>query len=155
MKFGLEVAPEKTRTMRFSRFHPSMRRRFTFVGFEFYWLEDRQGVPRVKRRTSRKKLQGACRRIKEWIKFNRHLPGREFFRRLSVRLRGHYQYYGVRGNSRSIYRFYEWAVGCAFKWLNRWGGSGSFTWADFTRGLDAVQLARPRITEVKRRRVFT
>lgn len=153
-KFGLEVAPEKTRTMRFSRFHPSMRRRFTFVGFEFYWLEDRQGIPRVKRRTSRKKLRAACRRIKEWIKFNRHLPGREFFRRLSVRLRGHYQYYGVRGNSRSIDRFYEWAVECAFKWLNRRGGGRSFTWAKFTRVLDAVQLARPRITEVRRRRVF-
>ncbi|MGF1615204.1 MAG: reverse transcriptase domain-containing protein [Gammaproteobacteria bacterium] len=33
-KFSLEVAPEKTQILRFSRFHPSMRRRFTFLGFE-------------------------------------------------------------------------------------------------------------------------
>ena len=66
--FNLEVAPEKTRILRFSRFHPSMKRRFTFLGFEFFWKEDRQGGPRVMRRTARKKLQGACRRIKEWIK---------------------------------------------------------------------------------------
>jgi RNA-directed DNA polymerase len=62
-KLGLEVAPEKTRILRFSRFHRSMKRRFTFLGFEFYWFEDREGALRVKRRTARKKLQGACRRI--------------------------------------------------------------------------------------------
>lgn len=35
-KFRLEVAPEKTQLLRFSRFHPSMRQRFTFLGFELY-----------------------------------------------------------------------------------------------------------------------
>jgi hypothetical protein len=24
-----------------------MKRRFTFLGFEFYWFEDREGTPRV------------------------------------------------------------------------------------------------------------
>src|SRR5207244_13614248 len=32
-KFNLEVAPEKTRQLRFSRFHPSMHRRVTFLVF--------------------------------------------------------------------------------------------------------------------------
>ena len=70
-KFHLEVAPNKTHILRFSRFHSSMTRRFVFLGFEFYWNKDRQGVARVMRRTARKKLQGACRRIKDWIKTNR------------------------------------------------------------------------------------
>jgi len=154
-KFKLEVAPEKTRILRFSRFHPSMKRRFTFLGFEFFWKEDRQGVVRVMRRTARKRLQGACRRMKEWIKQNRHLPGREFFQRLNARLRGHYTYYGVRGNSRALNRFFRWAMDCTFKWLNRRGGKRkSFTWEQFNQILDRVKIARPRITEVKRRRVF-
>jgi group II intron reverse transcriptase/maturase len=84
-KFNLQIAPEKTRLLRFSRFHPGMRRRFTFLGFEFYWMPDRQGVPRVTRRTARKKLQAACQRIKEWIKQHRHLPGQAFFQRLNAR----------------------------------------------------------------------
>ena len=63
-KFNLQVAPEKTRLLRFSRFHPGMQRRFTFLGFEFFWMPDRQGVPRVKRRTARKKLQAACQRTR-------------------------------------------------------------------------------------------
>ena len=154
-KFNLELAPEKTRLLRFSRFHPSMTRRFTFLGFEFFWKVDRKGTPRVTRRTSRKKLQAACRRVKEWIKFNRHMPAREFFKGLNLRLRGHYNYYGVRGNSYSLYRFYSWAKECAFKWLNRRGGKRrSFTWERFSQVLDCVQIARPRITEISRRRVM-
>lgn len=153
-KFNLEVAAQKSRILRFSRFHPSMRRRFSFLGFEFYWMLDRRGVSRVKRRTARRRLQAACRRIKEWIKCSRHLPGGEFFRWLNVRLRGHYNYYGVRGNSRLLYRFFNWAVECAFKWLNRRSWRRSYTWEQFNRVLELVPIARPRITEVKRRRVF-
>jgi len=154
-KFNLEVAPDKTNLLRFSRFHPSMKRRFTFLGFEFFWKMDRQEIPRVMRRTSRKKLQGACRRIKEWIKLNRHLREREFFKDLNSRLRGHYQYYGIRGNSESLYRFFNWAKGCVFKWLNRRGGKRrSFTGEKFTQLLDRVRIAKPRITETSRRRVM-
>ena len=132
-----------------------MKRRFTFLGFEFFWKEDRQGVPRVKRRTARKKLQSACKRIKEWIQANRHLPGKAFFNGLNARLRGHYRYYGVHGNSNALSRFFAWAMTCAFKWLNRRGGKRrSFSWARFTQILDAVPIERPRLTEVRSRRVY-
>jgi group II intron reverse transcriptase/maturase len=154
-KFNLRLAPDKTRLLRFSRFHPSMRRRFTFLGFEFFWKEDRKGTPRVMRRTARKRLQGACRRIKEWIQSSRHLLARDFFDGLNRRLRGHYNYYGVHGNSRSLYRFFDWAKQCTFKWLNRRGGKRrSFTWGRFTQLLELVQIAKPRITELSRRRVI-
>ena len=154
-KFHLQVAPEKTQRLRFSRFHPSLRQRFTFLGFELYGMPDRQGVPRGKRRTARKKLQAACRRMGEWITQPRHLPGREFFRRLNARLRGHYNYYGVQGNVRALTRFFDWAMECTLKGLNRRGGKRkSLTWEQFSPGLDRVKIARPRITEVKRRRVY-
>jgi len=150
-KFGLKVAPEKTQILRFSRFHPGMKRRFAFLGFEFYWYPDRQGTPRVKRRTARKKLLSACRRIKEWIKENRRLKGRQFIKELNRRLQGHYQYYGIRENGESLYRFYRWAKECAFKWLNRRGGKkSSFTWEAFTKALERLGMARPTITEPKR-----
>ena len=143
-KFGLDVAPEKTQVLRFSRFHPSMKRRFTFLGFELYWFPDRQGEMRVKHRTARKRLQSACRRIKEWIKDNRHLKGKQFIQELNRRLQGHYNYYGLRGNSESLYRFYKWAKQCAFK---------IFTWEAFERALDRLGIALPKITEVKRQHV--
>lgn len=155
-KFGLEVAPEKTQVLRFSRFHPSMTRRVTFLGFELFWFPDREGTPRVKRRTARKKLQGATQRIKDWIKGHRHLPGKAFIRGLNRRLVGHYHYYGLRGNSHDLWRFYQTAVECAFKWLNRRGGKRkSFTWQAFNRALARLNIAKPRITETPAaRRVF-
>jgi len=153
--FHLQVAPEQTHLRRFRRFHPSMKRRFTFLGFEFFWRPDRHGVSRVMRRTARKKLQAACQRLATWIKEHRHLPERDFFQRLNARLRGHYNSYGVRGNARSLTRFFRWAMDCTFKWLNRRGGKqSSYTWEQFARVLDRAKIARPRITEIKRRRVF-
>ena len=149
-KFGLEVAPEKTQVLRFSRFHPSIKRRVTFLGFELYWFCDRGGTPRVMRRTARKKLQGARQRVKEWIKRHRHLPGRVFIKELNRRLVGHYNYYGLRGNSRDLWGFYQTAVESAFKWLNRRGGKRkSFTWSVFNRALTKLGIARPRITETR------
>jgi len=154
-KCHLQVAPEKTPLRRFSRFHPSKKRRCTFLGFAFFWRPDRHGVPRVMRRTARKKRQAACQRLTEWIKQHRHLPGRAFFQRLNARLRGHYNSYGVRGNARSLTRLFHWAMDCTLKWLHRRGGKPrSDTWEQFTHMLDRVKVVRPRITEVPRRRVF-
>jgi RNA-directed DNA polymerase len=151
-KFGLTVAPEKTRILRFSRYPPSRDQRFNFLGFELHWCKDRKGIPRVKRRTARKKLQGACKRIKEWVKENRHLRIREFVEGLNRRLRGHYNYYGVRGNSQSLKKYYGWAIRNVFKWLNRRGGKrGSYTWAAFSKALKQLGVVSPRIVEQKQR----
>ena len=156
-KFCLSVAPEKTGMIRFSRFHPSRRRGIIFLGFETLWTKDKQGKPRVMQRTARKKLHGACRRIKDWIKENRHLKGIKFIKALNRRLHGHYNYYSVVGNLRSLWRFYSWAVECSFKWLNRRGGKRkSFTWKVFTKAIERLGLAKPKLPlATKRHLVFS
>jgi group II intron reverse transcriptase/maturase len=153
IKFGLEVSPEKTQILRFSRFHPTMRRRFTFLGFEFYWNNDRKGIPRVQRRTSRKKLQGILRNITEWIRKNRDLPERKFFQVINAKLRGHYNYYGVRGNSNSLWYYYYRVIDICFKWLNRRSQRRSYTWERFKCNLkEYYHIWKPRITEKKHQR---
>ena len=156
-KFGLSVAPEKTGMMRFSRFRPSRRRRIIFLGFETFWFIDKKGKPRVMQRTARKKLQGACRRIKDWIKLNRHLKGMKYITALNRRLRGHYNYYSVVGNLRSLWRFYSWAVECSFKWLNRRGGKrNSFCWKVFAQAIERLGIAKPKLPlATKQHRVFS
>ena len=70
---------------------------------------------------------------------------------------GHYNYYGLRGNSSDLWRFYQVAIESAFKWLNRRGGKrSSFTWAGFNHAQKRLGVARPRITEkaYARREVF-
>ena len=143
-KFSLDVAPEKIQMMKFSRFHPNMQRKITFLGFEIYWFYDRRGQPCIMQRTAPKKLQSACQRIKEWIREHKHLKGRSFIVALNRRLQVHYNYYSLRGNSNSLWRFYEWAVVCSFKWLNRRGGKrNSFTWGKFTKAIKRLGIARP------------
>ena len=154
--FNLTVAPEKTKIIRFSRFHPGMQRRIVFLGFETYWMKDANGTSRVEQRTARKKLQAACRRIKEWIKIKRHLKGRAFIEALNRRLRGHYNYYNIPGNLSSLGRFYNWVINCAFKWLNRRGGKRkSFGWKVFIQAIDRLGIAKPAMIMVNRKhRVF-
>ena len=107
--------------LRFSRLHPGLRRRFAFLGFELYWARDRRVDMHVMKRTSRKKLQMAKRRMKQWIRGNRHLPGRQFIKPPNRKLVGHYDYLGQRSNGDSVNSIYHHAIGCAYKCLNRRG----------------------------------
>ena len=45
--FNLQVAEEKTHCQGVSRFQPTLKNRFAFLGFEFYWSKDKGGVVRV------------------------------------------------------------------------------------------------------------
>ena len=69
---------------------------------------------------------------------------------------GHYNYYNIPGNLESIWRFYFWALECAFKWLNRRGGKRkSFTWKAFNKAIEILGIATPKMRIVNRRhRVF-
>jgi group II intron reverse transcriptase/maturase len=154
-RFKLSVAPEKTGLMRFSRYHPSRSRKIVFLGFESFWSTDRKGKPLVEQRTARKKLHAALRRIKEWVKLNRHLKGADYITALNRRLRGHYNYYGTVGNLQSLWRFYLWAVQCSYKWLNRRGGKrNSFNWKAFLRAIKLLKIAEPKVTARHKRRLM-
>ncbi len=149
-RFNLEIEPTKTQVLRFSRFHPSRRRSISFLGFEVFWFKDRSGTARAMRKTARKRQLAALRRMKEWIKSNRHLQKRLFFKALNAKLTGHYNYYYVRGNSRSVWGFYSQVIKFAFKWLNRRSQRKSHTWEKFRLLLGYVNIAIPRVTEFKR-----
>jgi group II intron reverse transcriptase/maturase len=150
-KFCLTLSQAKTRTLRFSRFHPGLRRRFAFLGFEIYWTKDRRGELRVMKRTARKTLQRVKRRLTQWIKANRHQPGRLFIKALNRKLVGHYNYFGLRSNEKALHSYYGHAIETAFKWLNRRGGKrSSFNWGQFKSALKKLEVALPRIVEKQR-----
>jgi RNA-directed DNA polymerase len=91
-KFGLEVAANKTKTLRFGHNGGPHNGRFDFLGFEFYWEADRQGHPRVKRRTATKKHLGAMQRMRDWIKQHRTQPPSKMLRTLAAKLQGTWNY---------------------------------------------------------------
>lgn len=142
-KFRLEVAPEKTCIHRFSRFHPSRKRRFTFLGFEFYWEADTKGIARVWRRTARKKLCGSIKACKDWVKAHRHYPLRQIMPTMIRKVRGHYNYFGAIGNQQSLWIFYREVVKLLYKWLNRRSQRRSLTWDGIKRVLAAYAFPAP------------
>jgi RNA-directed DNA polymerase len=144
-KFGLEVAPEKTRVIPFHHQHNRGRTSFDFLGFEFRWGADRAGKPHLKRRTARKKLRNSIKRFTAWGRETCRSRVREVFRALNVKLRGYYRYYGVHGNSPSLQQFFHHAMRILFKWLNRRSQRRSYTWTGFAELLRHFRVEQPRL----------
>jgi RNA-directed DNA polymerase len=146
-KFGLEVAEDKTKTLRFGRNGGPHNGRFDFLGFEFYWEPDRKGEPRVKRRTATKKYLAAVKRMTLWVKEQRHQKLARTMRTLRAKLQGTWNYYGLIGNSRRMQLFYDATCRALYKWLNRRSQKRSLTWSALRRTLTRFQVPRPRIVE--------
>ena len=144
-KFGLTVAPEKTRIIPFSRYQPDGLTCFDFLGFKFRWVLNRKDQPVIRRRTSSKKFRSSIMNLNQWCKEHRNDRLKKFFRSANSKLRGHYNYYGVRGNSESITRFHRIAERTMFKWLNRRSQRRSFNWTQFRLTLDRYLTVKPLV----------
>ncbi len=142
-RFKLQVAQEKTNCKRFSRFAPGLKRRFTFLSFEFYWNKDKGGKPRLFRRTARKKLQETKRSYTTYIKESRHNGASKLIDNLTRKLRGYYNYFGAVGNLGDLYQVYSHVVEMLYKWLNRRSGRKSLSWAQLKRVIAYRSLAKP------------
>lgn len=150
-QFGLELAPDKTKMIRFGRNGGPYNGRFDFLGFEFLWEDDRKGRPTVKRRTARKKLQAAVKRMGQWLKTHRHYQLSKLMAKLAAKLRGHWNYYGVIGNSKSLSQYYYLVVGLLYKWLNRRSQKRSYRWPALYRLLKRFGVPPPKIVEQNRK----
>jgi RNA-directed DNA polymerase len=146
-QFGLELAVDKTKTLRFGRNGGPHNGRFDFLGFEFYWQPDREGKPRVKRRTATKKYLAGKQRIRDWIKENRHRPVRQIMKTLRTKLQGTWNYYGLIGNFRRMQLLYEETNRTLHKWLNRRSQRRSLSRQAVDRLFERYQIPPPRIVE--------
>jgi group II intron reverse transcriptase/maturase len=150
-RFGLTIHPEKTRLVPFdvppqdgaAGEGPGT---FDFLGFTHYWGGTRNGGWTIKRMTRRSRLSRALSASWDWCRANRHRPIGEQFDRLSSKLRGHYQYYGVRCNYRALGRVFQSARKAWRTWLTRRCNNARIRWDVFQRRyLKPYPLPRPRI----------
>jgi RNA-directed DNA polymerase len=146
-KFGLELALDKTQTLRYGRNGGGYNGRFDFLGFEFRWEACRKGFAIVKRRTSRKKLRGAVERFTEWIREHRHQKLGGLMKTVARKHQGHWNYYGIIGNSKSLRDYRTLTLRGLFKWLNRRSQRRSYSWGSFNRLLRRFKVPLPRIRE--------
>ncbi len=143
--FGLEVAAEKTNLLRFSPLNWKASGAFEFLGFEFCWGLGRWRKPVIKRRTARKKYRASLANFQEWCREHCRLPKKILFAKLNSKLSGYYNYYGLRGNSKSLRGFYYQATRILIKALNRRSQRRSYNWKGFAELIRVFNLQQPRI----------
>lgn len=152
-KFGLELSEEKTRIVEFGRFAVERRAKegkraetFNFLGFTHYCSRSRSGKFKVGRKTEKKRFARGLRNVQEFVVNNRNLLKLEEIRkRVKSMLVGHYRYYGVNENSRSLWNFQYEVRRILFKWLNRRSQRRCFNWDEFNVYLKRYPLPQPRI----------
>ncbi|MEK3993110.1 reverse transcriptase domain-containing protein [Robertmurraya sp. FSL R5-0851] len=152
-QFNLEIAEDKTKIISFGRFAEHNTKRdenskpatFDFLGFTHYCGKSKQGKFRVKRKSSRKKVQGKLKETKEWLKINRNKDIHVIMDRFKRSLTGYYNYYCMTDNIQTVNNFKERLEKLLFKWLNRRSQRKSFTWDKFNLFLSKYPLPSPRI----------
>ncbi|MCH8569169.1 MAG: hypothetical protein LAT67_12920 [Balneolales bacterium] len=76
----------------------------------------------------------------------RHQPTHELIQQINAKLQGHYGYYGITFNSRSINSYYYQTRRMLQKWLQRRGGRRKWNWEQYGRLVDELNpLRKPRI----------
>jgi group II intron reverse transcriptase/maturase len=160
-KYGITAHPEKTKLIDFRSPNHYERRRdeksqgdgngvgkpatFDLLGFTHYWGKTLKGGMAVKRKTMKSRIDRSVQRVDQWCRMNRHKPVMEQWKKLCEKVRGHYGYYGITGNSRSLGNFLNQVHRSWQRWLNRRNSRGKFTWEKFNLLLSRYTLPAPRI----------
>ena len=153
-KYGLTLHPEKTRLVPFERPDPSPSQRgsdrrtppgtFDLLGFTHFWARSRKGNWVVKQKTCHSRFSRGLHSLSDWCRTSRHLPLADQHRILGQKLRGHFAYYGITGNSAALSRFHHEATRIWRRWLSRRRRAGQIAWDRFKRLLERFPLPPPR-----------
>ena len=153
--FGLELHPDKTRLIEFGRYAEENRSKggrgkpetFNFLGFTHICGKTRKGTFTVFRQTMRKKWQAKLKALKMELRKRMHAPIPEQGQYLKAVLRGHFQYYGVPQNSRSLNMFRSAVGRLWWKILCRRSNKGYVRWDRMnryiTRWLPPARICHP------------
>ena len=136
-RYNLSLHPDKTSLVHFSKPYTEKeskeRGTFDFLGFAFYWGKGLKGYWVIKKKTARKRLSRFMKRIWQWCKENLHEPIEEQYKILCSKLRGFYQYYGVRGNYKALEVVFEHTERAWRKWLSRRSQRGKVLFEDLRK----------------------
>jgi group II intron reverse transcriptase/maturase len=146
-RFGLEVSPEKTRLVRFGR--PTSDTdppdSFDFLGFTLFWGKSRQGRPTIRWKTAKKRVARTLRSFWEYCRDCRHHPVQAQHAALGRKLRGHYQYFGLTMNFRTMDEVFHRVKAIWRYWLDRRSQRSRMTWQRFHGLLARMPLPKPRV----------
>jgi len=149
-RYGLTIHPTKTTLIAFRK--PAARQgsadgsgTFDFLGLTHYWTKSRRGFWVIKRRTARKRLRRTKKSLWRWCRLNRHAPLPYQYQQLCQKLRGHFQYFGIRANLRMLEDVGRNVEKAWRYWPSRSSNESSIGWAKFEKLMQTYVLPTPRI----------
>jgi RNA-directed DNA polymerase len=150
--FSLSLHPVKTRVIEFGRRAAVNRKNrgvsrpdtFAFLGFTFICSKSRRGFFQLQRKTRRDRMQTKLQEIKAELRRRMHqtIPDQGHWLRQVVT--GHFAYYAVPTNSRSLSAFRHYVTDLWRRTLRRRSQKDGFTWERMTKLADDW-LPAPRI----------
>jgi retron-type reverse transcriptase len=144
-KFGLSISETKSKVIPFGR-NTTSKDSFDFLGFTHINSKSRKGNYKLAHHTSKKKSQAKKAAIKAWIKVNvYHLKTPELIRKLNIKLRGMFQYYGISNNYRWMDSVRFFIIRELRKWLCKRSQKGYISWDKFHKILEYNPIVRPKI----------
>jgi group II intron reverse transcriptase/maturase len=152
-RYSLELAPDKTKLLRFGRFAARDATRlgegtpgtFDFLGFTHYCGRSRAGRFKLKRKTSKKKYRAKIADMKSWFRSQLTTPIIEVWGTLRSKLQGHYQYYSVNDNWPHLMKYFGAVRRLSFRWMRRRSQAGAnLSWTAFYAYEARHSLPMPR-----------
>jgi group II intron reverse transcriptase/maturase len=150
---GLTVNAEKTKAISFGRYEKENAQRqkrkantFDFLGMTHYIGTSRLGKFKVGRKTSKKRFQRSCKTMNRWLSEIRNkMPLKEWWKQLIAKMKGHYAYYGMSDNGRSLNAYHNRVRQLVYKWMNRRSQRKTMNWDKFCEYVKRYPLPTPRI----------
>ena len=150
-RYGLKLHPEKTQRIDFRYQCLKVNKRhgvptnFDFLGFTHYWGKSRKGHFVVFRKTAKGRIAKTLKSFNTYCRKCRHRPLDEQYAALNRKLRGHFAYFGITGNAKSLRMIHHKVKEIWHKWLCRRSRKSYITWKRFALFLKRFPLTPPRI----------
>jgi len=151
-KFGLQLESSKTKLVEFGRFatRDSKRRgrklqTVTFLGFTHYCTRNRAGGFMLGRKTDKSRYARTLAKLTRVMGIVRHRRLAEQANEINQILRGHYAYYGMGGNLRTLHRLHRSCERIWRRMLSSRSQRGKVTWEKFHKIKQSFPLRQPRL----------
>lgn len=152
-RFGLTLEPTKAKLVGFGRFaqrHASKRGRkrpetIYFLGLTLYCTCNRKGNFKVGMRTEKSRLRRSLASLQDLMRRIRHYAISDQASEINAVLRGHYAYYGVAGNLRSLIKVYRRVERYWRRMLCSRSRDGRLSWDRFNQIKERNPLLRPKL----------
>jgi group II intron reverse transcriptase/maturase len=149
-KFSLALEPNKTRLVESGHFAQQNAKAkgkkaetIYFLGFTHFCSRNSKGNFMLGRKTEKSRLRRSMDKLRELMHEIQHYGLKEQAKKINEVLRGHYAYYGMGGNHRSLWKIYRFSTKCWHTMLCKRSWKSYITWEKFTKIMDRFPIQQP------------